>query len=230
MIFKEWEIFYKKILKDFDFDYNKDIDSAKFLDSKIKGKNPIKIGRLKNLINKKNVYILGAAPSLLKSIKKYKDKIVQNTIICADGATSALVENKIIPDIILTDLDGKISDQIYAKKKGSIVIIHAHGDNIDRIKTYLPEFKDDIIGSTQTNPLAYNNLINFGGFTDGDRSVFLADHFNAKKIYLLGFEYDNIGKYSFSEQKNKNIKKKKLKWCKKLIDELTMKNNNIIYL
>ena len=43
------------------------------------------------------------------------------------------------------------------------------------------------IGTTQTNP--FNKIQNFGGFTDGDRGVFLASHFDAKKIILFGMDF-----------------------------------------
>jgi Uncharacterized Rossmann fold enzyme len=39
------------------------------------------------------------------------------------------------------------------------------------------------IGTTQTNP--FNKVQNFGGFTDGDRGVFLASYFKAKKLFYL---------------------------------------------
>jgi len=151
--------------------------------------------------------------------------------ITADGVTTAFVEKDIIPDVVVTDLDGKISDQIAANKKGSIAIIHAHGDNIDKIIKYVPKFKGNIIGTTQTDPSIFDNIHNFGGFTDGDRCVFLSDHFKAKKIYLSSFDYENkIGKYSFSKNKNKIKKLKKLKWCRCLIEELRKENPNIEYI
>jgi uncharacterized Rossmann fold enzyme len=150
-------------------------------------------------------------------------------LVTADGATSALLKYKLIPHIIVTDLDGDVLDQIKANLHGSIVIIHAHGDNIDKITKYISEFKGRIIGTTQTKPGVFENLHNFGGLTDGDRAVFLANHFSAEKITLIGFDFNNeIGKYSFAENKDIKLKKKKLKWCKRLIDSLD--DNKIRYL
>ena len=92
------------------------------------------------------------------------------------------------------------------------------------------KIKGKIIGTTQTDPSKFKNLHNFGGFTDGDRAVFIANHFKAKKINLIGFDLNGkIGKYSFSENKNKELKLKKLKWCKYLIEVLMEKNDNIKY-
>jgi len=77
------------------------------------------------------------------------------------------------------------------------------------------------MGTTQGNPEPYDHLHNFGGFTDGDRAVHIADHFKAKTISLIGFDFTNeLGEYSFAEHKNKDIKLKKLQWCKSLIDSL----------
>ncbi len=228
MKYTDWKVFYGRILKDFNFDKNKDLESAKILEKILSKKNIIEIDLLKNLINKNNVIIFGAGPSLVNSIKKYKNKIDTFLVVSADGATSALLKNSIIPDIIVTDLDGKVSDQIKANKKGSIVLVHAHGDNIKRIQKYIDKFNGKIVGTTQTDPSKYKNLYNFGGFTDGDRCVFLADSFNAKKINLLGFDFNKkIGKYSFYENKDIKQKLKKLKWCKYLINELKKQNKKI---
>ena len=191
----------------------------------------IYIEELNDLIFNKEVIVFGAGPSLENSIKIYKKNFSNKIKITADGATSALIERKIKPDIIVTDLDGNVKDQIKANSDGSFVIIHAHGDNIKKIKKYVPKFKGKLLGSTQTDPKLYENVYNFGGFTDGDRAVYLADHFNAKKIFLVGFDFNGeIGKYSFSKNKDKNIKLKKLKWCKHLIELLMKNKNNIHYL
>ena len=179
------------------------------------------------MICDKEVIVFGAGPSLENSIEINKQKFENKIKISADGATTALLEKNIHPDIIVTDLDGKVSDQIKANSKGSILVIHAHGDNINRIQRYIHEFKLNIIGTTQTDPKLYKNVYNFGGFTDGDRAVYISDHFNAKKINLVGFDFNGkIGKYSFSKEKNKNLKLKKLKWCKYLIEQL-MKSKNV---
>jgi uncharacterized Rossmann fold enzyme len=231
MFYKNWEPIYRKILKDFNFEEKDDIQGAAVLNKLLDKKDLFYIEELEKLIDNNEVIVFGAGPCLEKSIKKHKQIIEKQIKIAADGTTTALMKNHILPDIIVSDLDGKISDQITACSKGSIIIVHAHGGNIDKIKKYVPKFKNKIIGSTQTNPESYENLHNFGGFTDGDRAVFFAEHFNAKKLDLIGFDYDGkIGEYSFANYKDKNIKMKKLKWCKKLIKLLQRENNNITYL
>jgi len=230
MFYKDWEPIYKKIVDDFGFSIKKDKLAADILEELLQRNKKFSIEELNILIHNKEVIVFGAGPSLENSIEINKKEFSDKINIAADGATTALLEKNILPDIIVTDLDGKVSDQIIANSKNSIVVVHAHGDNIDKIKRYVPEFKWKIIGSTQTNPKAYKNVYNFGGFTDGDRAVFLASHFNAKKIHLIGFDFDGeIGKYSFSKDKDNNLKLKKLKWCKYLVDLLMKNKNNIFY-
>lgn len=231
MFYKDWEPIYKQILSDFNYSYQKDVEAANILNKKLVDKEIISIDVLNELITYHEIFIFGAGPSLeesiLENIKMFSGKLK----ISVDGATSALMKYKIQPDIIITDLDGKISDQINTNSKGSITIIHAHGDNIDIIKEYVPKFPGKILGSTQTNPEPYDYVYNFGGFTDGDRAVFLAENFNAIKINLIGFDFnEKIGKYSFLKNKNRKTKLKKLKWSERLIDMLNQQNNNINFL
>ena len=233
MLYKKWEFFYNKIAKDFSFQLENEKKAACTLDNILEEKkeNILSEENLKKLINNKEVIIFGAGPNLEETILKNENVLGKKVKITADGATTALLQKNIQPDIIVTDLDGEISDQIKANKQGSITIIHTHGDNIDNINKYVPKFKGKILGTTQIDPESYDNLHNYGGFTDGDRSVFLADHFNAKKIYLAGFDFDGIiGKYSFAANKDKNLKLKKLEWCEYLIDILKKEKPRIEYL
>ena len=223
MDYQTWKPFYEKILVDLNIDTKMDEEAAtilnKFLE-KQHGKNVYQNLRLQ--IENKDIFIFGAGPSLENSLEKFNAKFEKKVKIAADGATSALLKHEIIPEIIVSDLDGYLPDLIEANRLGSIAVIHAHGDNIDKISTYFSKFQGEVIGTTQIDPTSYNSLFNFGGFTDGDRAVFLADHFNAKTISLIGFDFDNkIGKYSFASKKDKKRKLKKLRWCKKLLDSFS---------
>ena len=226
MFYKDWEPFYEKIVKDLKLNFEKDKNAAFLLNTILSNKKKSSIKRIEKIIKNKEIIIFGAGQALEKSIIKNKELIEKKVKISANGATSALLKYNIIPDIITTDLDGKISDIFYANKNGAIVIIHAHGDNIEKIKKYAVNFEGEILGSSQIDPTGYKNLYNFGGFTDGDRAIFLVNHFKAKKIFLIGFNFDeNIGEYSFADKKDKNMKLKKLKWCKFFIDFLSKDNS-----
>jgi len=100
-----WESKYQEILKDFGYSRKKDIQSCKLLDSLLPKK--ASVVKIRDLIENKPVFVIGAGPSLpscISILKKYK-KI---TKIVADGATKAIIENNLKPDIIVTDLDGDI--------------------------------------------------------------------------------------------------------------------------
>ncbi len=229
MLYQNWEPFYKEIKKDFNLNFKKDQKAAEILNKILKKQKISKEKKLKNLIENNEVIVFGAGPTLKNCIKENKNKsfFKKSLKISADGATTALIEENIVPDIIVTDLDGKISDQIKANEKGSLIVIHAHGDNVKKIKEIVPCLTGEVIGTTQVDPKNFEYLFNYGGFTDGDRAVYIADHFKAKKIYLIGFDFNNkIGKYSFT--KDKQIKKKKLIWCELLIKRLN--NHKIVFM
>ncbi|KYK30615.1 MAG: hypothetical protein AYK22_03275 [Thermoplasmatales archaeon SG8-52-3] len=214
MFYKDWEPIYKKISREFNYTYEREKNSAEILNNLLNDKQLFPIKQLEKIIINKEIVIFGAGPSLENSIEKYKKKIINFVKITADGATSALLKKNILPDIIVTDFDGYMPDQIKANLNGCIVIIHAHGDNISSIKKYVKEFKKNIIGTTHIDPSSFENIYNFGGFTDGDRAVFLSSHFKAKKINLIGFDFDGkIGMFSYPEKKDLNMKLKKLFWC-----------------
>ncbi len=222
MEYKEWKSIYEKIVSDLGLNEKEDAKAASFLQSYLNGYPHTKtLSFIKPLLFHRDATVFGAGPSLESSIQKYKSKIINHTTIAADGATTALLKHHILPDIIITDLDGYPPDQIDANKQGSIVIVHAHGDNLDTLTHDLPLFQGTLIGSTQVNPIGYTSLFNVGGFTDGDRGIYLADHFQAQTIFLIGFDCDDeIGPYSFAHHKNKTQKRKKLNWCKRIIDYL----------
>jgi len=218
-----WESKYRDILKEFGYSRKEDFQSCKLLNLLLTKKT--RTAPIKDLIENKPVFVVGAGPSLLSCIpilKKYK-KI---TKIVADGATRAIIENGLKPDIVVTDLDGDIKSLKKVGRTNTLMVVHAHGDNADKIHL-VKNFKN-CIGTTQTKPAGRIN--NFGGFTDGDRCVFLANHFKAKKIILLGMDFGTrIGKYSKVSVVNRNTKIAKLRRGKKLLEWLVQKSKSEFY-
>lgn len=219
MDFEEWERIYGNIKKELKLSDEKEKVSAAALNKIILKKwekNKFSLSRIEKVIKNNIVNVFGAGDNIEKV-----SKAPHGVNIACDGATSyllELMEFKEAPHIVVTDLDGKIGDILKAEELGSIVIIHAHGDNIDKIKKYAVKFEAPV-GTTQIKP--FGMLLNFGGFTDGDRAIFLAEHFKAKRIKLYGFDFSGkIGKYSFAEEKDKERKMKKLKIAKELINYL----------
>ena len=220
MDFNEWAPLYREILEEFGFSEEADIGTAKVLNELLPENPPI--DSIKNLIEGKVVNVFGAGPTL-EGIEEFPE----GTSIVADGATSFFIENGVVPDIIVTDLDGQMDDIIEANKKGSLIVVHAHGSNMREIKKYAREF-DTFVGTTQAE--AFGRLYNFGGFMDGDRCVFLAHYFGAKEIHIYGIDFSNpvMGKYTLSQ--NPELTKRKLVWAEKLINYLKEKGANIDYI
>jgi len=206
MEFDEWEPLYLGILADFGFDRSEDERSARILADLLHGRAGT-LADLRGIISGRAVAVCGNAPSLTADLRSIRQDQI---IIAADGATTVLMANRMIPDVIVTDLDGTIEDIISASEKGSFVVVHAHGDNIPAVRSVVPRLRGTrVLGTTQSEP--FDNIHNFGGFSDGDRCVFLAKAFHAASVTLLGFDYDDpdVGE----------IKRKKLVWAKRLIEE-----------
>jgi hypothetical protein len=207
MEFRQWEPIYRDVLQDMGFSREEDERAAIILSRMLDKDNIADVSVLRKLIAGKRVIVCGNAPCLKDQLEV--TDLSGYTIIAADGATAVLIDRDMVPDIIVTDLDGDMEKEILANKRGSVAVVHAHGDNIDKLERYVP-LLDNVIGSTQSVPLV--NVYNFGGFSDGDRCVFLAEEFHASEIRLLGFDLD--------DENVTDIKKKKLIWAKKLIGDL----------
>lgn len=206
-----WKRRYQSILKELSYSEKKDKESAVILDSILKKNNNYQ--KITKLIQGKTVFVIGSGPSLSFAIPKLK-KFKKSIKIAADSSLKPLLENGIVPDIIVTDLDGDEDAIKKLSKKKSIFVIHAHGDNIKKLQM-VKEIKN-CIGTTQTTP--FNKIQNFGGFTDGDRGVFLANHFEAKKIILFGMDFGKrIGKFSNTKKSDRDTKLKKLKIGEELL-------------
>ena len=217
-----WEKWYDEILNDFNFSKEDDEKSAKILSNVLETHGCLNLEELlSNCLNQNKFIVFGAGPSLEKHIKLIKSSynLEDYILISADGATSALLKENLVPNIIVTDLDGKLDDLLESNKKGSLMVIHAHGNNSHEIKNLVTDFKN-ILGTTQSKPI--KNLYNFGGFTDGDRAIFLSCKLKAEQIILAGMDFGNIiTKYSrpniskdieFADE----IKEKKLKYAEEL--------------
>ena len=210
MRFSIWEPIYQQILEDFGFSRKEDEEAGQQLSDLLKGYGS-QISAAREIVSGRQAMVCGNAPILFRELARRAERgemlSKDAAILAADGATEVLLKNGIVPDIVVTDLDGPFAAILEANQKGAILAVHAHGDNMDALSRYVPQLKR-IIGTVQCRPLP--GLYNFGGFTDGDRSVFLARELGASGIDLLGFDFDDN---SVTPRK-----KKKLAWAKRLID------------
>jgi len=221
--YNNWNKYYQQILNDFQFSQEMDEKSAQILEKLVRNKASYTPSVDKCII-------FGAGPSIKKHIMHIKKEydLRKYLLIAADGATTALLEEEITPHIIVTDLDGNIDYIINANRNGSILYIHAHGDNIGLISKYVPQL-ENIIPTTQSQPTG--KLENYGGFTDGDRAIHIAVYkYHMKTVILAGMDFDTVTtKYSRPNLKRNiqeadEFKKHKLKIAEKLVDSL-IKNN-----
>ena len=218
-----WKTKFKEIRREFGYKETDDFLSAKKLDSLLKKKFLKK--QLQNKITGKTVFIIGAGPSLSKSLVHIK-KCKNITKIVADGAVRALLEKGIRPDILVTDLDGDLESIKKIGRTQIPILVHAHGDNYDKLE--IVKMISNVVGTTQTEEIG--KIKNFGGFTDGDRCVFLANFFNAKKIVLIGMDFGKeIGKYSKHKVIDRRTKIKKLKFGKMILEWFATKSKVDLY-
>lgn len=232
MEFGLWERYYKEILDDFGFSRSGDENSAKVLDEILSEEGCLTLDDLSQIVGFSDKFIVfGAGPSLKEHIIHLKENydLRQYVLVAADGATTALIEERVSPDIVATDLDGNIDDILLANIRGANLAIHAHGDNLEQIVSLTPFF-NNVLGTTQAQPVG--NLYNFGGFTDGDRAMFLAVALGASEITLAGMDFgDIVTRYSRPKIETDlaeadEFKKKKLEYAE-LFTQWIIDNENV---
>lgn len=218
MDFETWEPTYREILADFGFDGKKDEDAAKRL-AGMMSKPPFQPTRAwRSLLAHfaaRPTTVLGAADDAAARLQRSPK---MNRLVAADGATTAALEAGRRPDLIVSDLDGDVEDEVRAVRDGAYIAIHAHGDNAQAVARWLPKFDPSrVFGTCQSEPVG--TLQNVGGFTDGDRACHIAHALGASELLLVGFAFEGpVGKYSGTY--DRATKPRKLAWSKHLIEEL----------
>lgn len=203
MELQRWEGIYEEILRDMGYDRSSDESSARLLKT---------LTQMSDLIDDDDVYdLMRGTVAIIGPAEPDLSGLDGKTVIAAGSATETVMK-ALVPDIVVTDLDGDIQSQIEASDRGAITFIHAHGDNSDLIMKYAKEFRGPIVLTTQATP---DNVIrNYGGFTDGDRAVCIARHFGASEIELRGFDFDVP---AVKDGSDPETKKRKLAWAKRII-------------
>jgi len=199
MQFKDWEPHYCEILAYFGFDRTGDEEAARLLASLLPRDNLLSLAAL---TCDKPVTVCGNAPCLKDELDK-----INGVVFAADAAADVLDAHDIRPDAVFTDLDGASDRLLELNKEGTIVVVHAHGDNIALLKHWVPRFEGPVVGTTQSTPLPH--VHNFGGFSDGDRAVFTAYELGAEQVTLIGFDLD--------DKNVEPVKRGKLFWARKLL-------------
>jgi len=199
MRFADWEPHYLAILDYFGFDRALDEEAAHLLASLLPRDD---LPLLASLCNGRHVTVCGNAPCLKNELGK-----ITGPVFAADAAAEVLCDHRVQPDAIFSDLDGATDRFIDMNREGTVIVVHAHGDNMPLLRHWVPRFPGPVVATTQAAPLPH--VHNFGGFSDGDRAVFAADELGANGITIIGFDLDDTSVDP--------IKRGKLFWAKHLL-------------
>lgn len=200
MKFEDWEPVYEAILAD--FGYSRDEDE-RARDVVAKRAQPFAMDRL--AVANKVVAIAGGAACLEQELSLVRQADV---VFAASTAADTLLAAGLQLDCVITDLDKRPDTAQALSHEGVPIAVHAHGDNIPALLDYLPGFTaEQVLPTTQAAPVG--PVRNFGGFTDGDRAAFLADHLNADRLLFPGWDFDDP---SVSAEK-----RRKLTWAERLL-------------
>lgn len=219
MEYSEWEPVYLEIVKDLGLEIDEDENSVRAMKALTLNSDLVMDDVLIDLIGR-NVTVFGDAGSLEDDIGKTEPC---GTLISAGSATERVLEAGIVPHMVVTDLDGNVDSQIEASGSGAVTLVLAHGDNYDAVARHVREFRGPLILTTQSRP--FGTVMNYGGFTDGDRSVCTARHFGAKRILLEGFDFK---KPRLKPRDDLERSMKKLEWARRIIYEMNPPDVDIV--
>jgi hypothetical protein len=169
----------------------------------------------------RSVLVCGGGDNLADELSSMS---IDRYVVVADAATTIVSEAGIGIDMIVTDLDGIVEDQIGLNSDGTVTFIHAHGDNQLALESYAGRFVGPVVGTCQCPPPT--GMFNLGGFTDGDRAACICAELGAKEILLTGFNFDSP---SSKAGKSKDVKRRKLRWAKTILDILAESGVRVTY-
>ena len=211
MEWSEWESWYKEIVKELGYSREEDEKAAKILDELMKDR-ALTFAELRLRVGGDIAIVAGAGESLEDDVDRFlgSSLLGRTAIFAADGASKPFLDRGLAPHVVVTDLDGGDEVLLKASEMGSIMVVHAHGDNIDALRRLVPRFHSPILGTTQSKP--FKRIYNVGGFTDGDRAVYLASALNFRTIILIGM--------NLISRPGNEIEEKKLFFARRLLERL----------
>jgi uncharacterized Rossmann fold enzyme len=200
MKYEAWAPIYDRIASDFGFDPGADRRARDVLAEYV---DPPDLSHID--FDGRSVAIAGGSSGLASELPLVEEA---DRVVAASGAARVLEQHNISPALVVTDLDGTPETAVEMAASGIHVAVHAHGDNVSTLRRWLPEFdRDAVIGTTQVEPT--RQVIDVGGFTDGDRAAFLADHLGAGSLSFPGWEFDDATVSA--------SKRRKLEWAASLL-------------
>lgn len=208
MDFVEWERIYAAILDDLGFDRAADERARDLLaDLTV----VFDLDRL--AFAGETVAIAGGGP--LPPEERARVRRADRVVAVARAAE--ICQREDIPiDLVVTDLDTNPEMAVALTQQGTPVAVAAHGDNIPALREFVPKMTlRNVLATTQAEP--YGHLLNVGGFTDGDRGAFIADHCGAASLLFPGWDFD--------DPSVDPMKRRKLVWAERLLRSLERQRN-----
>jgi len=215
--YSEWAPSYDRIRAEFGFPFEREVAAADLLESLLPGSaHGDPLARLRPLIEGRTAVVVGLAPRAgPPPLYRLPPTSRAPALLAADGATAMCLNAGLVPTVVVTDLDGPVPAEVAANRRGSVVVIHAHGDNQEALREWVGQFPGDVVGSWAGPPRP--DLLNVGGFTDGDRAAFLADHLGAEKVLLWAFDFERTAP---TDPVAHEVKLVKLTWAGRMLGEL----------
>jgi uncharacterized Rossmann fold enzyme len=203
MEYRTWDPVYEAVLDEFGYPKNGDERArdrlAELLDSE-SVYDPERLG-----VAGGTVAIAGAGPSLEAEAGR---AAAADTVFAASTATDRLRAVGVSVDAMVTDLDKNPETGRELTRSGTPVFAHAHGDNVPAVESTVPTYESAfVVPTTQAAPAG--GVRNFGGFTDGDRAAFTADHLGADRLVFVGWDFD--------DPDVSPAKREKLRWAERLL-------------
>jgi hypothetical protein len=207
MNFETFEPVYEAILADFGFPRESDERARDVLvDLEPTGS----LALFERTLGDRNVAIVAPGPSLredLEAVREVADA-PDGAVLAVSSAAPVLRDHDVAIDGYVTDLDADPELAPELTRAGVPTAVHAHGDNVPAVRDLVPECdRAFVLGTTQAAPREM--VVNVGGFTDGDRAAYLADHVGARSLAFPGWDLDD-GDVD-------DLKRKKLAWATRLL-------------
>jgi uncharacterized Rossmann fold enzyme len=200
MRFSTWEPAYRAILTDFGYGADADRLARDQLAAQLGAPGAPRVD-----FEECTVAIAGGGPSLPAELGTLREA---DRVVAASVAADVCLDRGIAVDMMVTDLDKNPETAVELTRAGTPVAIHAHGDNRPLLEDHVPSLDPTwTIPTTQAAP--EGPVVNYGGFTDGDRAAFIADHLGAERLVFAGWDFDDPSVDA--------SKARKLEWAARLL-------------
>lgn len=203
MDFDEWEPVYRAILADFGYDRVDDERARDLLADLLPAGSSQSLPPTLDVQG--TVAIAGAGPSLETDLEPVRQA---DCVFAASTAAGRLRNEGVSPGCVVTDLDKHPDAVRRLTHEETPIAVHAHGDNVDLLREHVPDCDPEfVVPTAQAAPTG--PVRNFGGFTDGDRAAFMADHLGADTLVFPGWDFEDSSVSA--------AKARKLQWAERLL-------------